>query len=228
MMSRMEIIKTENIRRTFIGPENNGLPILNGVTMSVKQGEFISIIGKSGSGKTTLMNILGCLDKPTSGSYWLDGEDISQADPDHLAHIRNQKIGFIFQTFNLLEDATAINNVALPQLYADASEKEARAKAAEYLRLVELSDRLDYYPNQLSGGQRQRVAIARALINEPALILADEPTGNLDSKTGSQVVDLFKELNKKTGITFIIVTHDRELAQQTERIIELVDGQIIG
>lgn len=223
----MEIIKTENITKVFADSGHTHLPILNGVNMSVKQGEFISIIGKSGSGKTTLMNILGCLDQPTTGSYWLDGEDISQADPDQLAHIRNQKIGFVFQTFNLLEDATAIDNVSLPQLYAGVAEKEARRKAAEYLTMVELGDRLNYYPNQLSGGQRQRVAVARALINSPALILADEPTGNLDSKTGDQIFEIFRTLNKETKITFVIVTHDRDLAQRTDRIVELVDGRIV-
>lgn len=224
----MEIIKTENITKTFSDTAHSNLPILNGVTMSIEKGEFVSIIGKSGSGKTTLMNILGCLDQPTSGSYWLDGEDISQADPDHLAQIRNQKIGFIFQTFNLLEDATALDNVALPQLYAGVLEKDARKKAAEYLKMVELEDRLNHYPNQLSGGQRQRVAVARALINEPALILADEPTGNLDSKTGDQIFEIFRKLNQELKITFVIVTHDRELAHRTERIIELVDGKVVG
>ncbi len=223
----MEIIKAENITKVFSDPSHAHLPILNGITMSVQKGEFASIIGKSGSGKTTLMNILGCLDQPTSGSYWFDGEDISQADPDHLAHIRNQKIGFIFQTFNLLEDATAVDNVALPQLYAGVPEKEARRKAAEYLNLVELGDRLMYYPNQLSGGQRQRVAVARALINHPELILADEPTGNLDTKTGGQIFEIFRRLNQETEITFIIVTHDKELAHQTNRIIQLVDGHIV-
>ena len=156
----MEIIKAENITKVFSDPSHAHLPILNGVTMSVQAGEFASIIGKSGSGKTTLMNILGCLDQPTSGSYWFDGEDISQADPDHLAHIRNQKIGFIFQTFNLLEDATAIDNVALPQLYAGVPEKAARQKAAEYLNMVELGNRLTYYPNQLSSSQMSRREIS--------------------------------------------------------------------
>lgn len=223
----MEIIKTENITKIFSDSAHSNLPILNGVTMSIESGEFVAIIGKSGSGKTTLMNIIGCLDQPTSGSYLLDGEDISKATPDQLAHIRNKKIGFIFQTFNLLDDATALDNVALPQLYAGASEKDARERAAEYLRMVELEDRILHFPNQLSGGQRQRVAVARALINQPELILADEPTGNLDTKTGDQIFDIFKKLNSEMKITIVIVTHDQELARRTGKIIRLVDGRVV-
>lgn len=224
-MDKKELIKVEHVSKIFHANRAD-LPILTDVSLVINQGEFASIIGKSGSGKTTLMNILGCLDQPTSGSYFFDGEDISKAVPDILAKIRNQKIGFIFQTFNLLEDATALDNVALPQLYAGTREKEARERAFEHLKLVELEDRVDHYPNQLSGGQRQRVAIARALINEPMLILADEPTGNLDSKTGDQIFEIFKKLNNEKNITFVIVTHDDELARKTDRIIQLVDGKL--
>lgn len=226
-MDKKELIKIEHISKTFHATRAD-LPILTDISLVIEQGEFASIIGKSGSGKTTLMNILGCLDQPTTGSYFFDGEDISKAKPDSLAQIRNQKIGFIFQTFNLLEDATALDNVALPLLYAGIKEKEARVRAFEHLKLVELETRVDHYPNQLSGGQRQRVAIARALINEPMLILADEPTGNLDSKTGDQIFEIFKRLNEEKNITFIIVTHDNELAHKTNRIIQLVDGKLVS
>lgn len=222
----MELIKTDNITKIFFPKGSADLHILRGISITIQKGEFVAIVGKSGSGKTTLMNILGCLDQPTTGSYLFDGEDVARAEPDHLAHIRNQKIGFIFQTFNLLDDLTTLDNVALPQVYAGVSESASRRKAQESLTLVGLEDRMYHYPNQLSGGQRQRVAIARAIINNPMLILADEPTGNLDSKTGVLVLDMFKRLNKESGITFIIVTHDRDLARQAGRIIEIVDGQL--
>lgn len=221
----MELLRTENITKIFkMGNVDN--QILNGISISIQKGEFLSIIGKSGSGKTTLMNILGCLDRPTSGSYFFESEDTDKLNPNQLAHIRNQHIGFVFQTFNLLEDLTALDNVALPQLYADFSEKEARERAREQLTMLDMADRLNHYPNQLSGGQRQRVAVARALVNKPLLILADEPTGNLDSKTGAQTMEIFRKLNKELGVTFIIVTHDREIAHQTDRTIEIVDGRV--
>lgn len=222
----MPLIQTVDITKTFWTGVHE-LGVLRGISISIESGEFVSIIGKSGSGKTTLMNILGCLDVPSSGQYFFDGENVADADPDALALIRNRRIGFVFQTFNLLEDLSVIDNVALPQLYAGKRESEARAIAQEKLVAVGLEERLTYYPNQLSGGQRQRVAIARALVNEPALILADEPTGNLDSKTGEQIIEIFKKLNDEHKITFIVVTHDRELADKTQRIIEIVDGKII-
>ncbi|MBN2266946.1 MAG: ABC transporter ATP-binding protein [Candidatus Babeliaceae bacterium] len=222
----MPLIKTEKLTKTF-KTDDSELEILKDISIEVEGGEFISIVGKSGSGKTTLMNILGCLDYPTTGTYYFEDYDISQADSDKLAHIRNRKIGFIFQTFNLLNDLTALDNVALPQLYAGISEREARIKAREVLNATGLSHRARYYPHQLSGGERQRVSIARAIINAPLLILADEPTGNLDSKTGAQILEIFKHLNNEHHITFIIVTHDNELAQSTERTIVLADGRII-
>ncbi len=221
----MELLRTENITKIFrMGHVDN--QILNGISITIQKGEFLSIIGKSGSGKTTLMNILGCLDRPTTGSYFFENEDTDKLNPNQLAHIRNQHIGFVFQTFNLLEDLTALDNVALPQLYADFSEKEARERAKEQLTMLDMADRLNHYPNQLSGGQRQRVAVARALVNKPLLILADEPTGNLDSKTGAQTMEIFRKLNEELGVTFIIVTHDREIAHKTDRTIEIVDGRV--
>lgn len=222
----MELIRTEHLSRTFtIGTIAH--KILNDICITVNKGEFLSIIGKSGSGKTTLMNILGCLDQPTNGSYFLEGKEVSLLSSDALAAIRNSQIGFIFQTFNLLDDLTALDNVALPLLYAGASKKESRERAQIQLEALDLPDRLLHFPKQLSGGQRQRVAIARALINKPSLILADEPTGNLDSKTGAQIIEIFKKLNTEHGITFIIVTHDKEIAHQTSRTIQLVDGKVV-
>ncbi|HBL98355.1 TPA: macrolide ABC transporter ATP-binding protein [Candidatus Dependentiae bacterium] len=224
-MENQELLRTESLTKVFpMGSITHS--ILNGVSITVRKGEFLSIIGKSGSGKTTLMNILGCLDRPTTGTYFFEGKDTGTLSPDALAHIRNRHIGFIFQTFNLLEDLTALDNVALPLLYADASEKEARDRAAEQLIALDLGERLAHYPNQLSGGQRQRVAVARALINRPSLILADEPTGNLDSKTGAQALEIFRQLNRDLGVTFVIVTHDREIANKTDRTIQIIDGRV--
>lgn len=223
----MALIEVKNIFRKFYATNNALFTALEDISFSIEQGEFVALVGKSGSGKTTLMNIIGCLDQPTSGAYFLDGQDMALANPDELAHIRNKKIGFIFQTFNLLEDISALDNVALPLLYAGKSEHEAREVATEKLKMVDLFERLNHLPNQLSGGQRQRVAVARALVNNPAIILADEPTGNLDSKTGQQIFSIFRELNTKSGITFLIVTHDKELAAKTDRIIEIVDGRLV-
>ncbi|MCA9770127.1 ABC transporter ATP-binding protein [Candidatus Dependentiae bacterium] len=221
----MPFLNVHDITKTFLIGEQN-LTVLHGITMEVKKGEFLALTGKSGSGKSTLMNILGCLDVPTTGSYFFQKQDISKLSPDQLAHIRNKQVGFVFQQFNLLPDLTALDNTALPCLYSGMKEKEAQDNAKKVLALVGLDDRLHHYPTQLSGGQQQRVSIARALVNKPILILADEPTGNLDSKTGNRVMDVFRHLNKTQQITVILVTHDLDLASTTKRIITLVDGQI--
>lgn len=198
---------------------------LAGVNLRIDEGEYLAIIGPSGSGKTTLMNLLGCLDTPTTGRYFLDGQEVSTLPDDQLSHVRNQKIGFVFQTFNLLPRATALENVALPLVYAGVARKERWAKAERALQRVDLASRLDHRPDQLSGGQRQRVAIARALVNDPKLLLADEPTGNLDTRTGAEIVKLFESLNQD-GVTVVLVTHDPELARRTRRQVRIVDGQI--
>src|SRR3972149_430868 len=198
---------------------------LRGLSLKVKRGEVMAIMGPSGSGKSTLMNILGCLDRPTSGSYELDGESVANLDDDQLADIRSRKVGFIFQTFNLLGRTTALDNVELPLRYAGASNGRGE-RARKALEAVGLGDRLHHRPNELSGGQQQRVAIARALVNKPAIILADEPTGNLDSKAGEDIINLLLGLNKTQGVTLIIVTHDQDIAAQTNRIVTIRDGQI--
>ena len=199
---------------------------LRGINLTIEKGEFAAITGTSGSGKSTLMHLLGCLDVPTSGDYLVDGKSIINMTKDELAKIRNEKIGFVFQKFYLLADLNAIDNVALPLLYAGETETAAREKAKKLLEVVELANRGKHYPYQLSGGQQQRVAIARALINNPSLVLADEPTGNLDTETGETILKLFKTLNKKNGSTIVIVTHEPKIAAETNRIIELIDGRI--
>lgn len=199
---------------------------LNGVSLEIRQGDFLSIMGPSGSGKSTMMNMLGALDQPSSGEYWLDGTDVSELSDDELADIRNIKIGFVFQNFNLLPRTPAIQQVELPLIYA--GKRGRREKAAKALGMVGLADRLDHKPSELSGGQQQRVAIARALVNEPAIILADEPTGNLDSKSGVEVMRIFQELNGEAGITVIFVTHDPWIARHTKRVITLADGKIVA
>ncbi len=199
---------------------------LKGINLIIEKGEFAAITGTSGSGKSTLMHLLGCLDVPTSGDYLVDDKSIINMTKDELAKIRNKKIGFVFQKFHLLADLTAIDNVALPLLYAGESENVAREKAKILLKTVELEDRGKHYPYQLSGGQQQRVAIARALINNPSLVLADEPTGNLDTDTGETILNLFKKLNQENGSTIVIVTHEPTIAAKTNRIIELIDGKI--
>ncbi len=223
----MSIIEAKNIIKTFKMGETE-ITALKGVSLSVEKGEFVSITGFSGSGKSTFMHILGCLDIPTSGSYVLDGIDASRASRDELAKIRNQKIGFVFQKFFLLPDLTALDNVALPCLYAGENEATAKEKAKKLLELVELEHRMDHFPYQLSGGQQQRVAIARALVNEPAMIMADEPTGNLDRATGETILQIFKDFNEKNNVTIIIVTHEPSIAARTKRIVELVDGKIVS
>lgn len=204
------------------------VPALRGVTLQIFPGELVAIMGPSGSGKSTLMNILGCLDQPTSGSYRLDGVDVEKLTDNQLAEIRNRKIGFVFQSFNLLRRTSAIDNVEQPLIYAGVGSKERRRRAKAALESVGLGSRLDHHPSELSGGQQQRVAIARALVNHPAIILADEPTGNLDSKSGAEIMCIFQKLNMEQGNTVIFVTHDLRIAQHTRRIIRIADGKIIG
>jgi putative ABC transport system ATP-binding protein len=220
------IIHMENIYKAFyIGTENE-LEILHGLSFDVPEGQFLSVVGQSGSGKSTLMNLIGALDRASWGSYVLDGVDISVADDKTLSAIRNRKIGFVFQTFNLISRTTALKNVELPMMYAGVSKRERTERAKELLELVEMSDRMKHMPNELSGGQKQRVAIARAMVNNPAIILADEPTGALDTKTGRLVMDIFHKLHREQNKTIILITHNPELAAETDRIITLTDGNI--
>ncbi len=223
-----EIIRLENIVKSFYIGMPNELEILHGINMSVSEGEFVSIVGPSGSGKSTLMNLIGVLDRPTSGNYYLDGIDVEEARDDELSDIRNRKIGFVFQTYNLIAKTNAIKNVELPMLYAGMSKSDRRDRAAELMELVEMTDRAKHLPEELSGGQKQRVAIARAMANDPAIILADEPTGALDSKTGRLVMDLFHKLNETRGKTIVLITHSEELANETDRILSLKDGDIVN
>ena len=215
------------IKRFYIGKPNE-LQILNGIDLDVKEGEFVSIVGASGSGKTTLMNVIGLLDRPTEGKYIIDGVDIDEATDRDLSYIRNQKIGFVFQTYNLVAKTSALKNVELPMLYAGVPRKERTRRAEELLELVGMGDRMKHLPEELSGGQKQRVAIARSMANNPAIILADEPTGALDSKTGRNVMDLFHKLNKEQGKTIVLITRSTELAEETGRIITIKDGNIMG
>jgi putative ABC transport system ATP-binding protein len=218
------LIKITNIKRDF--PLGNEIVyVLKGIDLEIKKGEYVALMGPSGSGKSTLMNILGCLDTPTSGTYILNGKHVSEMQDDELAGIRNKEIGFVFQTFNLMPRTTALDNVALPMVYAGFSKSERIERATEVLTQVGLDDRMDHKPNQLSGGQRQRVAVARALVNRPSIILADEPTGNLDSKTSVEIMNLFNEIHTN-GNTVILVTHEEEIAAYAHRIIRLRDGII--
>jgi putative ABC transport system ATP-binding protein len=221
----MKLIETKDIVKTYVMGETK-LNALDGINLVIEEGEFVAITGSSGSGKSTLMHLLGCLDTPTSGSYFLDNIDVSKASRDELADIRNKKIGFVFQKFYLLTDLTALENVALPLLYAHVKEAEAYKKAADHLAKVNLTDRMHHYPYQLSGGQQQRVAIARSLANDPRIIFADEPTGNLDSATGKLIMEIFIKLNQEHGVTIIMVTHSSEIARTARRVIALTDGKI--
>jgi len=218
------VIKLRNITRNFpLG--NEVVKVLKGIDLDIERGEYVALMGPSGSGKSTLMNLLGCLDTPTSGNYELNGKDVSNMTDDELAEIRNKEIGFVFQTFNLLPRTTALENVALPMIYAGKSKKERTERASEVLTNVGLADRMDHKPNQLSGGQRQRVAVGRALVNNPTIILADEPTGNLDSKTSDEIMNLFNQIHA-AGNTVILVTHEEAIAENAHRIIRLRDGKI--
>lgn len=220
----VNIIELENIVRHFrVGTEV--VEALRSVTLTIRKNEFVALMGPSGSGKSTLMNLLGCLDTPTSGRYVLNDKDVSRLSDDQLAEIRNKEIGFVFQTFNLLPRATALDNVVLPLIYAGFNKADREERALEVLRQVELSDRVKHKPNELSGGQRQRVAIARAMVNHPSIILADEPTGNLDSKTSIEIMALLEDVHRE-GNTIIIVTHEEAIAKHAHRIVRLIDGQI--
>jgi putative ABC transport system ATP-binding protein len=218
------LIKITDIKRNFV-LGNEIVYVLKGINLEINKGEYVALMGPSGSGKSTLMNLLGCLDTPTSGHYVLNGKDVSQMKDDELAGIRNKEIGFVFQTFNLLPRTTALDNVALPMIYAGYSKSERNTRAVEVLKQVNLADRMDHQPNQLSGGQRQRVAIARALVNKPSIILADEPTGNLDSKTSVEIMKLFGDIHAQ-GNTVILVTHEEDIAAYAHRVIRLRDGLI--
>jgi putative ABC transport system ATP-binding protein len=218
------VIRTEGLIKTYeMGAEQ--VHALQGVDLEIRRGEYVAIMGPSGSGKSTLMNLIGCLDSPTSGRYWLAGRLVSDLDDDELAYIRNKEIGFVFQTFNLLPRATALHNVELPLIYNGTPAEERIQKATVVLERVDLGDRMNHKPNELSGGQRQRVAIARALVNDPSIVLADEPTGNLDSKTGEEIMGLFENLYRQ-GNTIIVVTHEMDIAQHAHRVIFIRDGKI--
>ena len=221
------IIDMKGIVKKFYIGQPNELTILKGIDLNVEEGEFVSIVGQSGSGKSTLMNIIGALDRPTEGEYTLDGVAINQAGDAQLSGIRNSKIGFVFQTFNLIPRTSALKNVELPMLYASVPRGQRTARAKELLEMVDMGERMGHMPNELSGGQRQRVAIARAMANDPAIILADEPTGALDSSTGRLVMDLFHRLHREQGKTIVLITHNQELAEETQRVITIRDGQVV-
>lgn len=222
----MALLEMRRVTKAFVMHDLSFL-VLRDISFSIDRGDFVSITGQSGSGKSTLMHLIGCLDTTTAGSYRIDDQEVSTMSDEQLAQLRNQRIGFVFQKFHLLADMHALDNVALPQLYAGAGERTAKERAQKMLELVGLADRLYHYPNQLSGGQQQRVAIARALVNEPDILLADEPTGNLDTATGASIMQAFERLHDERGVTLILVTHDLELARRAHRIIKLQDGVII-
>ena len=222
------VIRMENIVKTYYQGKPNELEILHGINLSVHKGEFVSIVGESGSGKSTLMNIIGVLDRQTAGTYCLEGQDVNSMTDEVRSAIRNRRIGFVFQNFNLLPRANALKNVMVPLMYGEAKTKNAKERAMEMLAMVGMDGRAGHRPNELSGGQKQRVAIARAMINDPAIILADEPTGALDSKTGHMVMDLFHKLHEEQGKTIVFITHSQELASETQRIVTLLDGNIVA
>lgn len=222
------VIRMEKIIKTYYEGKPNELEILHGIDLTVNQGEFVSIVGESGSGKSTLMNIIGVLDRQTAGNYYLEGQDVNGMTDEVRSAIRNRRIGFVFQNFNLLPRANALKNVMVPLMYGEEKAKNQKERAMEMLAMVGMEERAGHRPNELSGGQKQRVAIARAMINDPAIILADEPTGALDSKTGHMVMDLFHRLHEEQGKTIVLITHSQELAAETQRIVTLLDGEIVS
>ena len=227
-MEKKVVIDMHGIVKKYYENQPNELEILHGIDLKIYEGEFVAIVGESGSGKSTLMNMIGALDRPTEGNYFLDGEDVSTLSDERLSEIRNQKIGFVFQNFCLIPRTSAVRNVEVPMMYAGIPRKQRREKALELLDMVGMKERASHKPNELSGGQNQRVAIARAMVNDPSLILADEPTGALDSKTGHLVMDIFHKLHKEQHKTIVLITHSQELAKETERIITISDGNILS
>ena len=228
MEQSRNLIQMRGIVKRFYVGEPNELEILHGIDLTVYEGEFVAIVGESGSGKSTLMNIIGALDRPTAGSYHLDGVDVEHADDEKLSRIRNKQVGFVFQTFNLIGRQSALKNVELPMLYARVPAKERNIRAKELLKMVNMSDRASHQPQELSGGQKQRVAIARAMANDPSILLADEPTGALDSATSRTVMDIFHDLHKNHGKTILLITHSTALADECERVLTLMDGMIVS
>ena len=224
-MKNPDLLRCEKVNKVY-QMDTLSMSVLHNINMTIKKNEFISIVGPSGSGKSTLMHLIGLLDTPTSGRIFLDNEDVSKLSEEKMASVRNRKIGFVFQTFNLIPRTSALANVELPLIYAGVSDEQRKEKATKMLESMGLGERIYHFPNQLSGGEQQRVAIARALINNPSLILADEPTGNLDSKTGNQIMEIFKKL-KKEGNTIVLVTHDMEVAKVADRIVKIYDGEIV-
>ncbi|MGZ8426195.1 MAG: ABC transporter ATP-binding protein [Candidatus Binatia bacterium] len=222
-----EVIRVQDLQKIYRMGDVE-VPALRGINLTIGRGEFVAVMGSSGSGKSTFMNIIGCLDRPTGGNYWLEGQEVAALSADEWAHIRNKRIGFVFQGFNLLSRTTALENVELPMMYNGFAGKERHRRAVEVLDLVGLGERHDHTPNRLSGGQQQRVAIARALVNKPSLILADEPTGNLDSVTSSEIMGLFQHLNSDQGITIVLVTHEADIAEHAKRQIIFRDGEVIS
>jgi putative ABC transport system ATP-binding protein len=222
-----QVIRVEDLYKTYRMGDVE-VPALRGVNLTIQRGEFVAVMGSSGSGKSTFMNVVGCLDRPTSGRYFLEGQEVGSLSRDEWAHIRNKRIGFVFQGFNLLSRTSAVENVELPMMYNGFAGKQRRARALDVLSLVGLGQRIDHMPNQLSGGQQQRVAIARALVNEPSLILADEPTGNLDSVTSAEIMALFQRLNSEQQITIVLVTHEQDIAEYAKRRVMFRDGVIVS
>ena len=224
---KQNVIEMHHIIKRFFEGQENELQILNGIDLSVADGEFLSIVGESGSGKSTLMNLIGLLDRPTEGTYFLDGIDVSQATDANLSALRNKKIGFVFQTYNLIPRMNALKNVEVPLMYGGVSRKDRQEKAMELMEMVGMSDRMEHKPEELSGGPTQRGASAQAMANDPSIILADEPTGALDSKTGHMIMDIFHDLHENHGKTIVLITHSNVLAEETERIVTLMDGRVI-